>query len=103
MPKFTLGHHRAAKLSPSQVLELRTLYAEQGWSQGRLARHFGLSVGQVGRIVRGESWQSYTRIPTDEEIEDRAFHNPVKPDIPKFEETLERYGITPEKPDEDNT
>ena len=42
------------KISDQQVRELKKLYAE-GYTQGSLARHFGIGVAQVGRIVRGES------------------------------------------------
>lgn len=59
---FRRGNVRGAKLSQSDVVELRRLY-ELGWTQGRLAREYSVSVGQVGRIVRGESW---TRLPADE-------------------------------------
>jgi hypothetical protein len=62
------GNKRAAKLNPEQVAEMRRLYSEENWTQGRLARHFAMSVGQVGRIVRGEHWHDYTRPPTDQEI-----------------------------------
>ena len=35
-----------------------------GETQGSLSRRFGVSVGQIGRIVRGESWQnSFDRTP----------------------------------------
>ena len=53
---FSKGNTRAAKLSNEDVLKLREEYS-QGASQGSLARKYGLSVGQVGRIVRGESRQ----------------------------------------------
>lgn len=98
--KFTAGHRRSAKLTPEQVLELRTLYSEHNWSQGRLARHYGISVGQVGRIVRGEQWQEYTQIPTDQEVEDRAFFHPVvmPPDaIDKILEKFDKEGLKVEK------
>lgn len=71
MSKFTAGHRRSAKLSADQVRRMRELYSE-GATQGSLARAFGVSVGQVGRIVRGESWQSYQRILTDQEIEEQV-------------------------------
>lgn len=66
--KFVQGHKRSAKLNPEQVLEIRRLYAEENWTQGRLAREFKMSVGQIGRIVRGEQWGEYTQIPTEQEI-----------------------------------
>lgn len=72
MSKFQEGHLRAAKLTPSDVFEMRRLYADEKWSQGRLARHFGVSVGQVGRIVRGESWQQYEQPLSDAQVEHRG-------------------------------
>lgn len=94
MSKFSLGHYRAAKLTPSDVLEIRRLYSEENWSQGRLAREFKMSVGQIGRIVRGESWHQYHQIPTDQEIEHDAAVAQMKP--PASEEeiraSMERLG-----------
>jgi hypothetical protein len=75
--KFTRGHRRSAKLTPGQVLEIRRLYSEEGWTQSRLSLTFGMSVGQIGRIVRGEQWQSYTQIPDEQEIEDRMVREPA--------------------------
>ena len=60
--KFNQGHLKSAKLTPSQVLELRQAYV-QGATQGSLARRYRVSVGTIGRIVRGESWQSYDSPP----------------------------------------
>jgi|SRR5215471_10362327 len=71
MAKFQLGHKRAARLTATLVMEMRERYA-RGETQGSLARAFHLSVGQVGRIVRGESWQEYARVPTEEEIEHKV-------------------------------
>lgn len=47
---------RTAKMTVSRVLEMRRRYAE-GETQSSLARAFDLSVVQVGRIVRGESFR----------------------------------------------
>lgn len=60
--------NKTRKLGLEQVQEMRRLYGE-GVTQGALARHFGMSVGQVGRIVRGESWQegAGNRMPTQAE------------------------------------
>lgn len=99
MSKFHPGHRRSAKLSPGQVLEIRELYSE-GATQSRLARLYGISVGQVGRIVRGEQWQGYTQIPTDQEVEDSAAAEAIDPEvITKLEEALARAGVSPEKED----
>lgn len=58
------------KLTQQQVGEIRQLYGE-GYTQGALSRHFGVSIGQVGRIVRGESWQAGAgnRLPTTAEMD----------------------------------
>lgn len=61
MSKFRKHHTSAAKLDSMRVLAIRQKY-EEGWSQGRLAREYGVSVGQIGRIVRGEAWQEYSQI-----------------------------------------
>jgi len=52
---FERKNSKAAKLTPEDVRAIRKYYAE-GATQGDLCRHFGVSVGQIGRIVRGESW-----------------------------------------------
>lgn len=43
------------KLGYGQVQDIRTRYAN-GATQAQLCREYGMSVGQIGRIVRGESW-----------------------------------------------
>lgn len=58
--KFPQGHHKAAKLTGVQVLRIRELYSV-GYSQGHLAREFQVTIGTIGRIVRGESWQTITQ------------------------------------------
>lgn len=69
MSKFGQRNSRAAKLTVSQVIEMRRLYAESNVSQGQLARDFDVSVVQVGRIVRGEVWQHLEVMPTKEQLE----------------------------------
>lgn len=82
--KFLRGHINAAKLTPDDVYELRRLYAEESWTQGRLSRHFRISVGQVGRIVRGESWQQYTQPVHRDQVEHEVSAGPQY--IPSEEE-----------------
>jgi hypothetical protein len=65
--KFGKHHIRSAKLSPEKVLWIREQYTA-GVSQGALARETGMSVGQIGRIVRGECWQGFQRPILDEDI-----------------------------------
>ncbi len=53
--RFDRGNRRAAKLTPVKVEEMRLEY-ELGMTQRELGEKYDMSVGQVGRIVRGESW-----------------------------------------------
>jgi len=64
------GRKATRKLSAGDVRQMRELYGE-GATQGALARHFGMSIGQVGRIVRGESWAEGAgeRTPTQAEFD----------------------------------
>lgn len=59
MPKFHKFHTRSAVLTAEQVLEIRQRYS-QGETQGSLCREFGVSVGTIGRIVRGETWKQFS-------------------------------------------
>ena len=69
MSKFGGRNSRAAKLTIGQVREIRELYVASRASQGQLARDFGVSVVQIGRIVRGEVWQNLGPVaPTKEEM-----------------------------------
>ncbi len=52
---FARGNKQARKLNAELVREMRQHYAE-GATQGQLGKYYGVSVVQVGRIVRGESW-----------------------------------------------
>lgn len=54
-----------AKLNPMLVQAIRDRY-EAGDSQGKLARLYGVSINTIGRIVRGESWNS---VPNGQEAE----------------------------------
>ena len=55
--QFQRRNTRSAKLTISAVQEIRRRYAD-GETQSNLARVFEVSLNQIGRIVRGESWQS---------------------------------------------
>ena len=48
---------RAAKLTIHEVQQMRHDYASGRFTQGALARRHGVSVFQVGRIIRHECWQ----------------------------------------------
>lgn len=71
MSTFGRGNVAGRKLTPGQVAEIREDYAA-GVTQGALCRRFGVSIAQIGRIVRGESW-AQVRPPEEagqREIED---------------------------------
>ena len=59
--KFGKGNIKAGKLTLSQVGEIRRAYAE-GVTQGALCRYYGVSIGTIGRIVRGETWTGQARV-----------------------------------------
>lgn len=71
MSKFRKSNTRSAKLTGEQVLELRQRYIA-GATQGELARAYGISIGQIGRIVRGESWQDKAQVEDPQPIRDAA-------------------------------
>jgi hypothetical protein len=56
---------RLYKMTPEKVMEIRELY-EKGRTQRSLAKDYGISAVQIGRIVRGESWAG---LPTRQEID----------------------------------
>jgi hypothetical protein len=89
MTKFSKGSLAAAKLTPSQVMEMRELYNER-WTQGALARRYGISVVQVGRIVRGESWQQYPQPPHPDEIEHSKAIAPQAPEVTLTQESVDK-------------
>lgn len=64
--KFGVRNTRGSKLTLVDVAEIRSLY-EGGATQGSLARMFNISVNQIGRIVRGESWHQ-PAAQSDEQI-----------------------------------
>lgn len=39
------------KLTPEQAVEIRHLYASGQWSQGKLARHYGVSQTLINSLV----------------------------------------------------
>lgn len=69
MTTFERRNTKARRLTPSQVEEIKERYAS-GETQGSLCRAFSMSVGQIGRIVRGESWSHLgAAVVTQEEAE----------------------------------
>lgn len=74
MSAFYKRNTRAAKLTPTMVQQIREQYASGSYSQGSLARAYKISIGQIGRIVRGESWQDTVALaqPTAMDLEEQA-------------------------------
>ncbi len=50
------ARHGGAKLTEAEVRLLRRMYETGDFSQHELSRRFGVSVRQIGRIIRGEKW-----------------------------------------------
>jgi hypothetical protein len=48
---------RNAKFTEAQVLAIRTLYAEGGYSQSAIASAYGVNRNCVSNIVRGKDWK----------------------------------------------
>lgn len=70
MSNFATRNRGAARLSADQVIDIRTRY-QGGMTQGALARMYKVSIGQIGRIVRGESWhmaEEAAGIPSSEQL-----------------------------------
>ncbi len=51
------GAHWRAKVTEAQVLEIRRLHAEGGWTHERLGKRFGVCAGSIGYIVRRDTWR----------------------------------------------
>lgn len=58
MAKFWRQNNRAAKITAALAVQIRKEYQSGLVTQGDLARMYKLSAVQIGRIVRGESWQN---------------------------------------------
>lgn len=62
---------KVAKITAAIAQQIFQRYHDAGETQSRLAREFGLGVGQIGRICRGEAWNQATGA-FDAEVEDRV-------------------------------
>ena len=49
-------NHPKSKLVPEQVLEIRRLNREEGWTHRKLATHFGVGKGSIQGILNGSHW-----------------------------------------------
>lgn len=72
MAEFQRRNVRASKLGVKQVQDIRKLYGRGDCTQGQLARDYGVSVVQIGRIVRGEVWQGLPQEVTAIELDATA-------------------------------
>lgn len=64
---FARRNTAGRKVNSDQVEELRRRY-DAGETQASLGRAYGLSVVQIGRIVRGESWTGSASNPARQVI-----------------------------------
>lgn len=64
MTRFSIQNIRAGRLTPAQVLRIRELYWQQNFTQRKLCAMFNVSIGTIGRIVRGESWRAFGGVGT---------------------------------------
>lgn len=69
---FSRGNAKAAKLNALKVLEIRDKYASGDYTQGRLAREYGVTAGTIFNIVNGLTWQRALLVETDQAIAARA-------------------------------
>lgn len=83
------GNRAAARLTATQVIEIRQRY-DSGESQGALARRFQVAVNTIGKIVRRENWTWLKDAEQAQEITDPppVFRH-TKP-FPEINGTLER-------------
>lgn len=56
--KWSASTKMRTKLTASQVQDIRILYNRGDCTQAQLSRDFGVTVIQIGRIVRNEVWQN---------------------------------------------
>ena len=80
MGKFHRHNTRSAKLTPEQVIRIRHLYHVEGKSQGWLCHEFGMSIAQIGKIVRNECW---TNIDTMQEADPVRLGHAEPVELPK--------------------
>lgn len=54
----SLIRQHVAKVSAEQVREVRRLRAEEGWSQQKIADHFGVARPTIADIIAGRTWKN---------------------------------------------
>ncbi len=69
--RFGPKNRGGAKATVDMVIEIRQRY-DAGETQSALCKEFKLSLVQIGRIVRRESWQGVEELPSDKAIEESA-------------------------------
>ena len=79
--------NKTRKLTQLQVEEIRQ-WAAKGATQSSLCRHYGVTIGTIGRIVRGESWVASIR--------------PIGPSPAEHDATLARLLATQRQKDLDD-
>ena len=72
MPAFRRKNSSASKVTEAQVYAMRQAYESGRVTQGQLCRDYGLSIAQVGRIVRYESWADARPPVTPDALADSA-------------------------------
>jgi len=53
--RFQRGNNRSTKITNEQVFEILDKYRNHGYTQGKLAREYGVNRETIGRYIRGES------------------------------------------------
>lgn len=100
LPVLKGEQHGRAKLSRSQVLEIRRRYAEQYITQQELADEYGVAGRTMCQVVRGETWKHLPiKVVSDQERIARGKHAtaPKKLTAEQVIEIRQRYaqgGIT---------
>ena len=88
--RFRLGNEKAAKLTDADVLYIRAAWANREKTQGQLSRMFSVTVGQIGRICRGESWQHVAMPVKAHEFAPRTYRMGTDEVVELSAETIEK-------------
>ena len=77
---------------------MREAYA-RGATQGELCRLYRMSIGQVGRIVRGESWSEYSNPAAEPQAEDAAINRLAAESLRQLQESNNQVILSDTKED----